>query len=61
LRGFQKVHLAVGESKTVEFLIDATTLGYYAADGRWLMDRAKYDLWISDDSASGTPAQFSVK
>lgn len=60
LKGFQKILLQPGESRTVEFKLAAKDLGYYNAEGKWLVDPGIFDLWISKDSASGQPAEFKL-
>jgi len=60
LKGFRKILLAPGESRAVSFTLTAPELGYYDADGRWLVEPGKYQLWISPDSASGEPAAFQL-
>ncbi len=60
LKGFQKVFLSPGETRDVEFAIPAHDLGYYDANGHWLVEPGRYQLWISKDSASGQPAEFEL-
>jgi hypothetical protein len=35
-------------------------LGYYDAQGRWLVEPGQYRVWISQDSAAGEPATFEL-
>jgi beta-glucosidase len=60
LKGFQKIQLPPGETKTASFELAAKELGYYDAQGNWLVEPGKYQLWISADSASGDPAAFQL-
>jgi beta-glucosidase len=60
LKGFQKIALAPGESRDVSFNLSPKELGYYNANGNWLVEPGKYQLWISADSASGEPATFEL-
>ena len=51
LRGFNKVELQPGETKTVEFEIDARALSYYAEDlGDWFAPSGEYLLLAGDAS-----------
>jgi len=61
LKGFQKVLLQPGESRTVKFELTTHDLGYFDANGHWLVDPGLYQLWISKDSASGEPAWFDLE
>jgi beta-glucosidase len=60
LKGFQKILLQPGQSRGVGFTISGRELGYYDANGNWLVDPGKYQLWIAKDSASGVPVEFQV-
>lgn len=60
LKGFQKILVQPGETKTVSFELTAKELGYFDAKGNWLVEPGKYQLWISADSAAGEPAAFSL-
>jgi beta-glucosidase len=60
LKGFQKILLQPGESRAVSFTLSAKELGYYDAEGNWLFEPGKYQLWIAKDSASGEPAAFQL-
>jgi beta-glucosidase len=60
LKGFQKVLLRPGESREVTFAISERELGYYDAQGHWLVEPGKFQLWIAKDSASGEPVEFEL-
>jgi len=44
LIGFQKVVLAAGENKTLEFSFDATTLKRVSADGKWRAEKGTFEI-----------------
>jgi beta-glucosidase len=60
LKGFQKVQLKPGESREVSFTISDRELGYYDANGRWLVEPGQFQIWLSKDSASGEPGEFEL-
>jgi beta-glucosidase len=60
LKGFQKILLPPGESRDVRFTISGKELGYFDANGNWLVEPGKFQLWISKDSASGELAEFNL-
>jgi beta-glucosidase len=61
LKGFQRVSLAPGEHKTVEFAVKATDLGSYDPAMHWIIPSGTYDVWVAPDSASGIQGTFEVK
>ena len=61
LKGFQRVSLAPGEHKTVEFTVKANDLGSYDPAMHWIVPSGTYDVWVAPDSASGIQAAFEVK
>jgi beta-glucosidase len=60
LKGLRKIFLEAGQSRDVSFDLPVRDLGYYDAGGHWLVEPGKYQVWISQDSASGDPAGFEV-
>lgn len=60
LKGFQKVALAPGESRSVTFTLTAQELGYYDARGRWLVDPGTYQVWIAPNAEAGQAAAVLV-
>jgi beta-glucosidase len=61
LKGFQKVALAPGESKTVEFALSRKELAFWNIDMKEVVEPAKVNVWISGDSVTGTPAELEIK
>ena len=60
LKGFEKVKLNPGETRAVEFTLSEKELGYYDAQGRWLVEPGRFQLWIAPDSAAGEPVDFEL-
>lgn len=50
LKGFQRVHIAKGGSKTVSFEIDAKKLSYYDANGKTVLEPGDFDIMIGPNS-----------
>jgi beta-glucosidase len=61
LKGFQRVTLAPGEHKTVEFTVQANDLGSYDPDMHWIVPSGTYDVWVAPDAVSGVAATFEVQ
>ena len=61
LKGFQRVTLAAGEHKAVEFTVKVNDLGSYDPNMHWIVPTGTYDVWVAPDSASGLQGTFEVK
>ncbi len=61
LKGFQRLTLAPGESRTVTFTLGEAELRYWsAADRKWVVDAAKFDVWVGGDSNAELHTAFEV-
>ncbi|HEY1463950.1 MAG TPA: beta-glucosidase BglX [Terriglobales bacterium] len=61
LKGFSRVTLGSGQSKSVDFTIHAQDLGSYDPTMKWIVPSGTYDVWIGPSSADGEHATFVVK
>jgi beta-glucosidase len=61
LKGFQKILLQPGETRDVTFTLSPKELGFYDADGHWIVQSGEYQVWICPNSASGQPAGFELE
>lgn len=52
LKGFQKVWLQPGESRTVEFTLPAEALTFHLLDGKPVLEPGQFTLWVSPDSSA---------
>jgi len=50
LKGFERITLKPGESKTVELAVDRSALEIWK-DGRWIVEPGEYEIMIGTDSA----------
>ena len=61
LKGFERVSLQPGETKTVTFLLTSEALTYWSTNaGNWVQDAAGFDVWVGRDSQAELHAEFSV-
>lgn len=60
LKGFQQIALAPGESKQVEFKLPADAFAIWNDHNQFAAEASKLTVWISPDSAHGTPAQAEI-
>lgn len=61
LKGFRRVTLGPGESRTVEFELPVRNLAFYGMDMKKKVEPGDFHLWIAGDSASGSPISFRVR
>ena len=61
LKGFQRITLAAGESRTVQFPIGPDERRYWNAAVRdWVTDASTFDVWVGGDSTAELAATFEV-
>ncbi len=61
LKGFQRVSLAAGERRTVQFTLGPAELRYWSAAARdWVIDASAFDVWIGGDSTAELSTAFDV-
>ena len=60
LKGFQRVLLAPGETKKVKFDLKPESFAIWNDKNQFAAEAAKLTVWISPDSAHGTPAQADI-
>jgi beta-glucosidase len=61
LKGFQKINLQPGESRTVQFEIPVSDLGFTGLDMRYVVEPGDFKVWIGPDSISGLEGEFTLK
>lgn len=61
LKGFQRVHIAAGETKTISFDIDASTLSYLDADGNPFLESGDFEIMTGPNSRDVTTAKLTVE
>jgi len=61
LKGFERLTLKPGETKTVSFLLGPDELGYWSTNaGKWVQDAEYFDVWVGADSTATLCAEFEV-
>ena len=61
LKGFQKVFLKKGETKTVTFTIDENLLRFYNADLKHITEKGSFQLYIGSNAAVENGVSFQLK
>lgn len=61
LKGFQRITLQPGETKTVSFPLGPEELRYWSTNaGAWIQDATTFDVWVGSDSQATLHAEFEV-
>jgi beta-glucosidase len=61
LKGFERVTLQPGETKTLTFSLGPDALRYWSTNaGGWVQDTAAFDVWVGSDSQATLHAEFEV-
>ena len=60
LKGFTRISLAPGESKTVTFPIGFDELNFYNAELRETVEPTTYDLWVGGNSLAAAETELKV-
>ena len=61
LRGFERVTLAPGKSRTVTFTLDRTDFGFYDNRGRLVVEPGRIDVYAGNSSEADLKRSFSVR
>jgi beta-glucosidase len=62
LKGFQRVTLKPGETRTLRFMLRPEDLRYWsAATGGWVQDESVFDVWVGGDARADQAGSFEVK
>jgi beta-glucosidase len=61
LKGFRRINLGSGESRTVDFPLGPAERRYWNAVARdWVLDASTFDVWVGGDSAAELGTTFEV-
>ena len=60
LKGFEKLAIKAGETKTVSFILNKETLQFYTANSKWEVEAGDFDVWVGGDSNATLKASFKV-
>ncbi|HMI18554.1 MAG TPA: beta-glucosidase BglX [Sphingomonas sp.] len=62
LKGFQRVTLAPGETRTIRFTLKPEDLTYWASSTRsFVQDQTTFDVYVGDDSTASLAGTFEVR
>jgi beta-glucosidase len=61
LRGFERVRLARGETRTVTFTLDKSDFGFWDNDGEFVVEPGRIDVYAGNSSKADMSASFEVR
>jgi beta-glucosidase len=61
LKGFSRVHLQPGETRTVTFEVPQSELAIWNAEGKWVVEPGAYTAWVGDSSEASLTAKFRLE
>ena len=60
LKGFQRIRLQPGESRTVSFELNPADLAFYGQDMELMVEPGEFDVWIGGSSDADLRASFTL-
>ncbi len=60
LKGFQRVELAPGESKKVEFALTKQELSFWNIEMKNVVEPSALQVWVTSDSTRGAPVEVTI-
>ncbi|ABQ06872.1 beta-glucosidase BglX [Flavobacterium johnsoniae] len=61
LKGFELIELKKGETKTVQFTLTDSALGFYDNDGKFLVEPGLFNVMVGWNSNDGLTTKFELK
>jgi beta-glucosidase len=61
LRGFRRVHLEPGESRTINLRLKQADLAVWDTNRQWTIEPGEYTVTVGGSSAGGLSMQFVVE
>ena len=61
LRGFERVTLNVGKSRTVTFTLDKSDFGFHDNRGKYVVEPGQIDVYAGNSSSAALMQSFTVR
>lgn len=61
LRGFERITLKPGETRTVSFKLGNKELGMYDRGLKWVVEPGQFDVWVGQSSVGGLQGKLEVR
>lgn len=60
LKGFERVELAPGETRTVTFKLVPQDLRYWGLENKWVVEPGQYEVYVGNSSTASAGASFTL-
>ncbi len=61
LRGFERVTLSPGQTRTVTFTLDRSDFGFYDNRGKFVVEPGRIDVYAGNSSSAEMTKSFTVR
>jgi len=61
LKGFSRIHLLAGESKTVSFRLEPASVAVWGSSQEWRVEPGKYSILVGGSSEANLSGQFTLE
>lgn len=61
LKGFELVEIKAGETQTITFTLDKTTLGFYDNQGKYIVELGDFMVFVGGSSYTSLKAEFQIE
>jgi beta-glucosidase len=61
LKGFSRIDMQPGETRTVTFLVPQRQLAVWNAENKWAVEPGRYTVWVGDSSRASLSTEFNLR
>jgi beta-glucosidase len=61
LKGFSRIRLQPGETRTVTFVVPQRQLAVWNAGNKWAVEAGRYTVWAGGSSRPGLSTEFNLQ
>ncbi len=61
LKGFELIELKAGETKTINFVLNKETLGYYNNQGEYIVEMGDFEVFVGGSSVTTLKSDFTLE
>jgi beta-glucosidase len=61
LKGFRRITLKPGETKTLSFRLGTADLAFYNQQMKLVTEPGRFEVWVAPDAEHGVKGEFTVR
>ena len=61
LKGFELLNLKAGETKAAKFKLTEKELGFYDNEGKWILEKGEFEVYVGTNSQTQNKKSFELK